>query len=278
MATKHLAPEVLNQRRREAVRWRLDGHTVAEASRRSGLSAPTVSAAWKAFREGGWNAIDVKPRGRRSGDAQVLGTDQQTRLDALLHAWPESGEPGMTPRALARALSGAPAASEQAPEPSAGRVPSVRAIEHWLTEQRLKPQPWRLEGLGQAPGQVGRWYRQQCRPVVKACTRAGGSVWRGGVSAVPLGGYRLYLHGKRDTLYLKLLEKPPRADDYLTLFERLLTTVSSPMAAPASAVPPITLVFHGAWFQKSPEISAWLSQHPAMTLMGIPACSSSKRT
>jgi sulfate adenylyltransferase subunit 2 len=56
--------DALNERRRQAVRLRLAGASSAQAARQSGLSQPTVNAALKAYRHGGWGAVPVAPRGR----------------------------------------------------------------------------------------------------------------------------------------------------------------------------------------------------------------------
>jgi sulfate adenylyltransferase subunit 2 len=61
--------ETLNALRRQAVELRLAGTTVKETAERTGLSAPTVTAATKAYREGGWDAVPVGPRGRPRGPA-----------------------------------------------------------------------------------------------------------------------------------------------------------------------------------------------------------------
>ncbi|HMM87094.1 MAG TPA: hypothetical protein PKC53_16625, partial [Azohydromonas sp.] len=57
----------LNQRRRRAVELRLSGHSLAQTRAETGLSAPTIIAAYKAFLAGGWPAIAVKGRGRAAG-------------------------------------------------------------------------------------------------------------------------------------------------------------------------------------------------------------------
>jgi len=54
----------LNERRIEAVRLRLSGVSVAETANRTKLSEPTVISALKAYRDGGWPAVPVAPRGR----------------------------------------------------------------------------------------------------------------------------------------------------------------------------------------------------------------------
>ena len=47
----------LNARRREAVALRLDGRTLAEAALASRLSVPTVVSAYRAWQQGGWEAV-----------------------------------------------------------------------------------------------------------------------------------------------------------------------------------------------------------------------------
>ncbi|WP_280545700.1 helix-turn-helix domain-containing protein [Halomonas sp. 11-S5] len=257
MSTKHLSPDALNERRLESVRLRLDGHTVVEVAKRTGLSAPTVSAAWKAFREGGWEAVPVRQRGRRPGQATALGEREQALLWRLLAEQPEFPRPGWNSHDLAVAL----VAETQ-------REVSPRAIEHWLAAQGLKPEPLSLEGLARKRSTAGRWVRQQVQPMLDQVQKAGGPIWEGGVRVArpPKAAanaprlYQLYLHGKRGALFTRCLPAPPRADDYLALFERLL----------ASAKGPIALLFRGAFFQASPEIQRWLNEHPEMRLMAVP--------
>ncbi|MFC3293675.1 helix-turn-helix domain-containing protein [Modicisalibacter luteus] len=261
MPTKHLSPEMLNERRRQAVRLRLDGYTVAETARHAELSAPTVSAAWKAFREGGWGAIDVKPRGRRSGQGDVLGDVERRTLCRFLADWPDDGAPGWTSRALANAIQGCSRDLAS---------PSPRTIEHWLKAQDLKPEPLALEALAHQRSHIGRWYRQQVQPVLRQMQRTGGSAWQGGVrvakpGAVPTASrlrYQFYLHGKRGALLTRCLPASPRADDYLMLFQRMLSQKHGA---------PIALVFHGAFFEASPEIRQWLVEHPAFHLINVPS-------
>jgi sulfate adenylyltransferase subunit 2 len=62
---RNVAVEVLNKRRRSAVRFRLAGLSIARTAARVGLSEPTVIRALKAYQAGGWEAVAVRPRGRR---------------------------------------------------------------------------------------------------------------------------------------------------------------------------------------------------------------------
>lgn len=257
MSTKHLSPELLNERRLEAVRLRLDGHTVAETATRAGLSAPTVSAAWKAFREGGWTAVPVRPRGRKTGQGGTLDAAAQQVLGAKLTMLPDSGEPAWSSRGLADALS------------EAGRPVSARAVEHWLEARDLKPEPLALTALARQRSSAGRWYRQQVQPVLEAVRKAGGGIWQGGVRVIRSQSapasvwprYQLYLHGKRGVLHTRCLWAPPAADDYMTLFQRLHDLLSGR---------PTALVFQGAYFQASPDIRRWLEVHPDFYLINVP--------
>ncbi|MBB3229578.1 helix-turn-helix domain-containing protein [Halomonas stenophila] len=245
----------MSERRLEAVRLRLDGLTVAESARRTGLSAPTVSAAWKAFREGGWEAVPIRPRGRPTGQAHRLDETLQRRLWQRLTHWPDTDEPGWSSRALAQALSDAGAGDA-----------SPRAIEHWLATQNLKPSPMALDDLARRRSREGRWFRQQVQPALERLGQGSAAHWQGGVRvAVPATSaenasrrYQLYLHGKRGALYTRCFTAPPLADDYLTLFARLASR--GPMA----------LIFHGAYFQACPEIQGWLDDHPDFALINVP--------
>ncbi|WP_163560411.1 helix-turn-helix domain-containing protein [Halomonas sp. NO4] len=238
------------------MRLRLDGYTVADAAERTGLSAPTVSAAWKAFREGGWEAVPVRQRGRKTGQATRLDESAQQVLVHLLATQPDDDEPAWSARALAETLN------------ARGQTVSPRAIEHWLEARDLKPKPRALDELERQRTQAGRWYRQRVQPVLGAVRESGGSVWKGGVRvAKPVSGvpelprYQLYLHGKRGALHTRCLTAPPKVNDYLTLFQRLRDH------APDK---PVALMFHGADFQASAEIRQWLDAHPDFHLINVP--------
>lgn len=245
-----------------AVRLRLDGHTVAQACQRSELSAPTVSAAWKAFLEGGWQAVPVKPRGRRQGSGEVLDAAARGELFELLASWPPNGLPAWTSRAMADALT----------ETDPAMTVSPRAIEHWWADRGLRVERFELEGLTRRRSNAGRWYRQQVKPGVDAAVKAGGVCWQGGVRVVAATAsrsqcYQLYLHGKRGALHMLCLSAPPVATDYITLFERLLAEAEVQKGRQV----PVALVFHGAYFQASPEVMQWLEAQTRMRLMAFPS-------
>ena len=67
----------LNEKRREAVRLRLEGLRTGDVAARTGLSLPTVIGAYKAFLCGGWEAVEARPRGRSHGDGRLLDANQE---------------------------------------------------------------------------------------------------------------------------------------------------------------------------------------------------------
>ena len=247
---KHLSPESLNERRMQAVKLRLDGFTVALVSQKTGLSAPTVSAAWKAFREGGWAAVPVRARGRSKGQAKVLDVFVQQRLWQVLYSVPTAEQPGWSSAALSVLL-----------HDEHGVELTQRAIEHWWESEGLKHEAWPLPALAKQRSQLGRWYRQAVAPLLFGLEEAG-QLWQGGVRRVAhpqRSVYQLYLHGSRGRLWTRCFKHPPLAEDYLAALQAL------------SCKGPVALVFHGAWFSSSPDVTAWLAQQTMFWLVPVPA-------
>jgi len=77
---RNVKVQELNERRVSAVKLRLSGVSVAETAALTGLSQPTVIAALKAYRSGGWGAVPVAPRGR--------GVKKQTNIKHFESAAP----------------------------------------------------------------------------------------------------------------------------------------------------------------------------------------------
>src|SRR5574338_45218 len=80
MNGKTLPMEILNERRRLAVKLRLSGMTVAEVARHVELSAPTVIAAHQAYLSGSWEAVSLRARGRRPGEGRLLDAGDEANL------------------------------------------------------------------------------------------------------------------------------------------------------------------------------------------------------
>jgi sulfate adenylyltransferase subunit 2 len=78
----------LNARRRRAVELRLEGRSLQHIRSETGLSAPTVIAAHKAFLAGGWSAVAVRGRGRQQGEGRALTPAQEQALRRLVLTQP----------------------------------------------------------------------------------------------------------------------------------------------------------------------------------------------
>ena len=115
----------LNQRRRAAVRLRQQGRVLADIRSATGLSAPTIIAACRAYAAGGWEAVDVARRGRPLGTGRLLDARAEDAiLDAMLTTSPAThaieGEVWQV-AALRKYLAG-----------RLGRAPSDRTVDRYL--------------------------------------------------------------------------------------------------------------------------------------------------
>jgi sulfate adenylyltransferase subunit 2 len=82
-----LTIDELNARRRQAVRLRLQGEKLAVVTASTGLSTPTVISAVKAYRAGGWTAVEVSPR--RGRPPRKAATDGAELLRSLARSMVE---------------------------------------------------------------------------------------------------------------------------------------------------------------------------------------------
>jgi sulfate adenylyltransferase subunit 2 len=117
-----LTVERLNAQRREAVRLRLHGEKLAAVAASTGLSAPTVIAAVKAYRQGGWGAVEVSPRTGRPKLAQrgLDGAHAAALVQAMLAGPPDSH--GLSERLWSRAAVGSWLARDPGARRSGGSV------------------------------------------------------------------------------------------------------------------------------------------------------------
>jgi sulfate adenylyltransferase subunit 2 len=117
-----LTVERLNVQRREAVRLRLHGEKLAAVTASTGLSAPTVIAAVKAYRQGGWGAVEVSPRtGRPKLAQQNLQAGHAAALAQAMLAGPP-GAQGLTENLWSRTAAGQWLARHAGGKCSAGAV------------------------------------------------------------------------------------------------------------------------------------------------------------
>lgn len=82
--SRTLPVQALNERRRRAVKMRLDGVSLKETAAQCELSRTTVIAAVKALQEGGWQAVRVHRPGRPAGSGRALTAEQERQVQRLI--------------------------------------------------------------------------------------------------------------------------------------------------------------------------------------------------
>ena len=82
--SRTLPVAALNERRRRAVKMRLHGVSLKEAAAQGEMSRTTVIAAVKAYRAGGWRAVDVERPGRPEGSGRILTAEQEREVQQLI--------------------------------------------------------------------------------------------------------------------------------------------------------------------------------------------------
>lgn len=81
--------------RQQAVRLRLQNKTLNEIQQQTGLSHPTIIAACKRFRAGGWAALNTSGQGRPAGSSKITPADIRALISAMqqnnaLHSLPDT--------------------------------------------------------------------------------------------------------------------------------------------------------------------------------------------
>ncbi|HXF46104.1 MAG TPA: winged helix-turn-helix domain-containing protein, partial [Burkholderiaceae bacterium] len=82
--SRTLPVQALNERRRRAVKMRLDGVSLKETAAQCELSRTTVIAAVKALHEGGWKAVRVHRLGRPAGTGRLQTAEQEREVQRLI--------------------------------------------------------------------------------------------------------------------------------------------------------------------------------------------------
>ena len=172
MTIKDLSPESINQRRKQAVELRLAGQTLAQVKQATGLSAPTVIKAFKAFEAGGWQAIYLDKRGRKKGQGtELTDAHQQALKDWLISS---QGQQFWSRDTLTRV-----AASQ------CGIQVSERAIARLLETWRLALPELKVKGPKGIRNPAAQWHRHQYLPLVEWARQQQAETLLGTCRAVP---------------------------------------------------------------------------------------------
>jgi sulfate adenylyltransferase subunit 2 len=251
MDARNLPAEIVNERRRQAVKLRLSGMTVAAVSAAVDLSAPTVIAAHKAYVEGGWDAVLLKRRGRLSGSGRKLDTTLEERLlVAMLDRLPDAlGLPF-------------PLWSDE-------------AIAAWFAQQGAAVPPRR--SLARYRGNWGvlpvltleAEAALQVRLAPTPATRAHDAFWIGAMPwspppPAPAGSARwlLFARGTRGRLYWAACAHAPQPADWIALCRKLAGSGTRPLHLAVSGLAPAHRAELGAWMSTQMPPVVWSEFNP----------------
>lgn len=164
---KRLSTEVLNERRRQAVKLRLDGMKLAKVSATVGLSPGTIISAMKSYQLGGWPGVSIAARGRSVGDGRTLTAEQERAIRKIIS--------DRTPDQLKMpyALWSRSAVGEVIQQQLGVKLP-VRTVGHYLKRWGFTPQKPIRKAYEQRPADVKRWLDQDY-PAITARAKAEGA-------------------------------------------------------------------------------------------------------
>jgi sulfate adenylyltransferase subunit 2 len=132
MEGSNLSQEKLDQLRKRAVMMRIQKKSLNEIQDSTGLSHPTIIAAYKKFLEGGWLALKTQPRGRPSGSKRITKDDLSEHLLALLDQPAPIDQHVWTADLIKDALSNTLAARQQ-------KAPSLKTVQRYLKSAGFFP-------------------------------------------------------------------------------------------------------------------------------------------
>lgn len=232
----------LNSKRRRAVELRLTGSTLSVTSTEVGLSAPTVIAAMKAYRIGGWAAVDVKPRGRPGRLSQSQTHPSTQLLEPLLKAAQSEAD---SPSALWDL-----AAVHRWASTAHGVEVSVSTVGNWLTQWNLQPESRYRQLRASLPNAA--WHEKHDGFIRRARRRGKSVYW---VSSRTLPTHptlaQLFAHSLRGAVTWSLVTSPANTTDYLNFLDSLQQILSGELA----------LVIPSHHLMRAPELQDWIKRH-----------------
>ena len=187
------------QAKHQAVLLRESGLSASEVAKTVGLSAPTVLALHRAFKAGGWDAVDQRTRGRpRLPNSSAA---PQAIVDALVGLLPEQAQLG----------------------PDTAALWSFDSLAQWLGRQNStatsrKSAPLDRRSVQRRLGQWG-WLPNAALGVPR---KAQAMLQAGTHSPGQPGIHLLWARDARGALWWLLLAQPPTDSDYRDFAQRLL--------------------------------------------------------
>ena len=208
----------LNRLRMVAVQLRLEEKTLGFISKNTGLSAPTIINAHKAYLSGGWSAVATKPRGRPPLMQEALKPDdERTLLGALFPTEDNNNARFWDMDALVDWITThSPAVS--------GRQLNRKAIARFLSKHHLQA-PSLLDAARLYPGEpIQTWLAQDYREIQKRAKQEQAKLYWADERQFTQKGlpyFQLFAHTPRGTQYWLTPSKWPTTQDWIAFFEGL---------------------------------------------------------
>ena len=128
--------------------------TLREVASEVELSVPTVMSAHRAYREGGWAAVNVKPRGRKRGEGRQLAPEQEAEIRRLIcDKTPDQLKLGF-------ALWNRQAVSQLIENRLGIKLP-IRTVGEYLKRWGFTPQKPIKKAYEQRPAEVRKWLDEE---------------------------------------------------------------------------------------------------------------------
>ena len=239
----------LNERRRRAVQLRLAGQTLQQIRGETGLSAPTVIGAYKAFLSEGWSGVAIRSRGRRIGQGRALtGAEEAELLRLVLDGPPEAVglAPGLWSADAVAALALA----------RFGHAPQGRALVRLLERAGLRLLSMAERADGDAA--LKQWRHERLPGLTRLARQQGGAlVWCGQIRLPGGAAPRRLLVAQtlRGSMAWLPLVDAYSIDAYTNFLDRLVATWPDSRQ----------ILLHGIDVQ-NPALVAWLQQRPALRI------------
>ncbi len=237
MTVNSTGTSALNERRRLAVKLRLEGRKLKEISNLVDLSSPTIIAAHKQFMKGGWEAVDVKPRGRPSGD-RTASADAMAKLRAAAFSRPSSNKPWSND-----------ALGDEAKR--LGVEASARTVGKYVEE-------WNLGSAShyracKSQERYSDWIATEYKSITDTSRKRDATIYWAGLATCTGPENRvqkyLYAHTTKGKYFWLAGEYKSDADRFIDFFERL-----------SADKPKLTVIWHGHNPALTSQTKDWLEQ------------------
>ena len=256
----------IQEQRRRAVELRLAGVPLVEVRRQTGLSAPTIIEATRAFGEGGWEAVDRRRPGRPPGVRRRLAAaDEAAVIARVCRQFPSTGSPLWTLDEVKDEV-----------ERSFGLTLEQRALSRMLARIGLGFAT--LAERADDEAELSAWRSASVQPLVRETRREPGEMlWcgecrlepadEGATKEVPTTVSRvLVAQTLRGRLAWMPLAEPFRVAHWIDFLDRIVALWPATRA----------IFLHGVAISQS-DVRAWAARHPTLRLLEAPQAPGPKR-